>query len=285
MAATSSPTVRRRRLAAILRDLREQSGLTVAAAAAALDTSQSRLSRVERALYPPPRGPELRIMLALYGVTGKEAEKLVVISRDARQKGWWHSYRDSMTDGYATFIGLEDAAAAICAFEPMLIPGLFQTERYARAVVGAGPFEVPPDQAENLIRVRMGRQKILAREHPPRVRAVIDEAVLHRTFGGAAVMREQLLHLAECGQMPGIAIQVIPFMCGTHPSMSGAFHVISFPDTADPDVAYAGTPLGNLYAEEPDDTDRLKRAFHNLSVLALSDRASMEAVARAAASM
>jgi transcriptional regulator with XRE-family HTH domain len=285
LTTTSSPTVRRRRLAAVLRELREARGLTVADAAKSIDCDPSRLSRVERAIYPPPRGPELRILLALYGVTGEDAEKLVVIGREARQKGWWHSYKDSVTDGYLTFIGLEDAAETIRAFEAALIPGLLQTGDYARAIVAGGPLHLDPGQAEARVQVRMDRQKLLTREAPLHLHAVIDEAILSRPVGGTAVMREQLAHLAGCAQMTDVTMQVLPASCGMYPSMAGAFQVIRFPDPEDPDVGYADTPLGTLYTDDPDDVDRLNRAFQNLSAAALPPHASMEAVARAAASM
>jgi transcriptional regulator with XRE-family HTH domain len=280
-----SPTVRRRRLARLLRDFREAAGITAAEAAKSVRRSQSWLSRTERALNPAPEGPVLLHLLALYGVTGQEAENLAVIAEESNEKGWWHTYRDNVTDDYATFIGLEDAAEAIRSFEPAYIPGLLQTEEYARTVIAGGPIPFDHDQVEARIRVLMGRRKLLTREHPLKLWAVIDETVLHRTIGGIDVMREQLLHLAGCAQVPGVAVQVLPFTSGMHPAMSGAFHVIRFPGSDDPDAGYADTPLGTIYADEPYDVDRLKRAFQNLSELALSHHASMEAVAKAAASM
>jgi transcriptional regulator with XRE-family HTH domain len=285
MTNPSSPTVRRRRLADILTELRKHSGLTAAAVAAELGRSAAWISRIENGKSAVPRGGELRALLEVYGVTGEEAGKLVRIAREAREKGWWHSYRDSVTDGYATFIGLEDAAASVRAYEPTLIPGLLQTEDYARTVIAGGPLRLPPDQVAELVRVRMDRQKLLTREHPLHLRVIIDEAVLRRPVGGSPVMREQLLHMAECAQMPGVAVRVLPAACGMYPSMSGAFQIIRFPDPEDPDVGYADTTLGTLYTDDTDDLDRLKRTFQDLSELTLGERASIDEIAKAAVSI
>jgi transcriptional regulator with XRE-family HTH domain len=278
----SSPTVRRRRLADILTQLRKDAGMTATAVAAALDTTQSRISRIETGKSAAPRGAELRQMLKLYGVTDDEADKLVVVARESRIRGWWHSYRDVLSEEYATLVGLEDGAEEIRQYEPSMIPGLLQTEDYARAVVVAGSSAPGKDRAERLVRVRMERQAVLRRIPAVRLRVVLDEAVLYRKVGGPGVMAGQYARLAEYASDPSLDIRVIPFSAGAHPGVDGAFELIRFPGS-DPDVVYAETSVGGLYAEKHEDTDRIRQAFDRLAIASLSSHATLEMVARFAA--
>src|SRR5579864_4317047 len=210
-----NPTLRARRLALELLRRREASGLSREEAARQLEWSTSTIFRIETGRSHPQPG-NVRALLELYGVTGPERDGLIQLSRDARQPGWWHSFRDVLPNPYEVYIGLETGAASIRNFEPVVVPGLLQTADYAREIFRKGPIELDPDEVERLLEVRLARQKILARDDRPRVWAVIDEAVIHRVVGGTEVMRSQLRHLTEAAQQGKTTLQVVPYRAGAH---------------------------------------------------------------------
>ena len=175
---------------------REATGMSREEVARQLKWSTSTLFRIETGRSRPQPG-NVRILLELYGVTGTERVGLIQLTREARQPGWWHSFRDVLPNPYEVYIGLEAGAASIRNFEPVVIPGLLQTADYAREIFRNGPIELDPDGVERLVEVRLARQKILARDDRPRLWAVIDEAVIRRVVGGPDVMRGQLRHLTE----------------------------------------------------------------------------------------
>ena len=144
-------------------------------------------------------------------MTGAERDGLIQLTREARQCGWWHSFRDVLPNPYEVYIGLEAGAASIRNFEPVVVPGLLQTADYAREIFRNGPIELDPDEVERLLEVRLARQEILGREDRPRLWAVVDEAVIHRVVGSVSVMRGQLRHLAESAQQRRTTIQVVPY--------------------------------------------------------------------------
>src|SRR5450759_809780 len=158
-----SPTLRARRLAVELSSRREASGLSREEVARRLEWSTSTVFRIETGRsHPQPRS--VRDLLDLYGVTGPEREGLIQLARDARQPGWWHSFRDVLPNPYEVYIGLEAGAASIRNFEPVVVPGLLQTADYAREIFRNGPIELDPDGVERLVEVRLARQEILARD-------------------------------------------------------------------------------------------------------------------------
>ena len=192
---------------------REATGMSREEVARQLKWSTSNLFRIETGQSRPQPG-NVRILLELYGVTGTERDGLIQQTREARQPGWWHSFRDVLPNPYEVYIGLEAGAASIRNFEPVVVPGLLQTADYARKIFRNGPIELDPDEVERLLEARLARQKILAREDRPRLSAVIDEAVIHRVVGGPDVMREQLRHLIESAQEGKTTIQVVPYRAG-----------------------------------------------------------------------
>jgi len=167
-----------------------------------------------------PQPGNVRTLLELYGVTGAERDGLIQLTREARQPGWWHSFRDVLPNPYKVYIGLEAGAASIRNFEPVVVPGLLQTADYAREIFRNGPIELDPDGVERLVEVRLARQEILTRDDRPRLWAVIDEAVIHRVVGSAEVMRGQLRHLADAAQQGKTTIQVMPYRAGHTPGRS-----------------------------------------------------------------
>jgi transcriptional regulator with XRE-family HTH domain len=276
MAAEHSPTVRRRRLALELRRLREAARLTCEEVAEHLECSTSKVSRIETGrVSVSPR--DVRDMLDLYGVSAQEGASLVQLARDSRQKGWWHAYSDTIEPRFATYIGLESAASEIRIYEVTLIPGLLQTEEYARTVIAAGTVGGDHDGVERNVALLMARQPPLTSDDPPRLWAVLDEAALRRTVGGSGLMRLQLDHLLDLSRLPNVAIQVIPFGAGAHPAMGRPFVILAVPERADPDVVYLEDLTSALYVEDVDEVDRYNMFFNHLRATALSfeDSASL----------
>ena len=269
MAAEHSPTVRRRRLALELRRLREAARLTCEEVAEHLECSTSKVSRIETGrVSVSPR--DVRDMLDLYGVSAQQGASLVQLARDSRQKGWWHAYSDTIQPQFATYIGLESAASEIRIYEVTLIPALLQTEDYARTVIAAGIVGGDHDGLERNVELLMARQPPLTSDDPPRLWAVLDEAALRRTVGGAGLMRLQLDHLLDLSRLPNVAIQVIPFGAGAHPAMGRPFVILAFPERADPDVVYLEDLTSALYVEDVDEVDRYNMFFNHLRATALS---------------
>jgi transcriptional regulator with XRE-family HTH domain len=270
MASPQSPTVRRRRLALELRRLREAAKLTCEEVAERLECSASKISRVETGrVSVSPR--DVRDMVEIYGIPEDQRESLVQLARDSRQKGWWHAYSDTIQPQYATYLGLESAASEIRIYEVSLIPGLLQTEEYARSVISAGMMNSPHEDIERRVALRMARQQpALTKAESPKLWAVLDEAALRRRVGGSGLMRIQLEYLLEVAQLPNVAIQVIPFGGGAHPAMGRPFVVLAFPERVDPDVVYLEDLTSALYLEDVDEVDRYNVFFNHLRATALS---------------
>jgi transcriptional regulator with XRE-family HTH domain len=269
MGTEHSPTVRRRRLALELRRLREAARLTCEEVAEHLECSASKISRVETGrVSVSPR--DVRDMLELYGVPADQRESLVQLARDSRQKGWWHAYSDTMQPQMATYIGLESAASEIRIYEVSLIPGLLQTEDYARAVIRAGMVNSPAEDIERRVSLLMARQPAVVRDDPPKIWAVLDEAALRRRVGGAGLMRLQLEHLLAQAALPNVAVQVIPFGGGAHPAMGRPFIILVFPERVDTDVVYLEDLTSALYLEDVAEVDRYNVFFNHLRATALS---------------
>ena len=265
MSRGPSPTVRRRRLAARLRELRETAELTIDEVGERLECSASKISRIETGhVGVTPR--DVRDMLEVYGIDDDEREALVQIAREARKKGWWHAYNEVFT---GSFVGLESDASSLHTHQALLIPGLLQTEAYTRAVIRA----IRPDAAEAdvelRVRGRLNRQRLITDENPPEYWAVLDEAVLRRTVGGPEVMREQLKRLVEAATLPNVTLQVVPFSAGAHAGMEAPFLILGFPEQADPDVVYVENSTSGVYLEQPEDVHRYTLMFDHLRAAAL----------------
>ncbi|MBG0825179.1 helix-turn-helix domain-containing protein [Planomonospora sp. ID91781] len=281
MRQTGSPTVRRRRLASDLRHLRERSQLTLEEVGQQLGWSTTKISRIETSrVGVTPKDVER--LLGLYGVDGLRREELLKLARDARKKGWWHAY-DDLSSEYASYIGLEAEAASMKSFAPVVLPGLLQTEDYARAVIRAGLVLSPPGEVEHRIEIRMARQSVLAGDEPLRLWTVLDEAVIRRLIGGPAVMHAQLKRLLEVMEAPNITIQLLPFATGAHSGTSGAFQIMEFPEPADPDVVFLENLTDSLYVEKDADVYRYTVAFDHLRARALDPDESRRLIEEAAA--
>jgi len=233
MTVPGSPTVRRRRLAAELREIRESKGKSGDAVAAALRWSPSKISRYERAKTGlQPR--EVERLLDYYEIIGPRRELLLALAADATQKGWWEDYGDSLSADYQQFIGLEDEASEIAAWDVYVLPGLFQTEAYARHIIGTYRQIEPvtPGMIDRLVRVRMRRQKVVDREAGLNLSVVIDESVLQRRVGNEQVMHEQLQRLARDADRPNVTLQILPMDAG-HTVFVESFVIFRFDPDSD----------------------------------------------------
>ena len=279
-----NPTLRARRLAAELQRRREATGMSREEVARQLEWSTSTLFRIETGRNRPQPG-NVRMLLELYGVTGPERDGLIQLTREARQPGWWHSFRDVLPNPYEVYIGLEAGAASIRNFEPIVVPGLLQTADYARETFRNGPIELDPEEVERLLEVRLARQQILTRDDRPRLWAVIDEAVIHRAVGGSEVMCGQLRHLADAARQGKTTVQVVPYRAGAHAGTTGPFVILDYAEVTDPPVVYVETLAGDIYLEERSDVDRYTLAFDRLVAAALHPDDSVHLIEEAASSL
>jgi len=231
-------TVLRMLLGSQLRRLREAAGISAEKAGYEIRASRSKISRMETGRVGL-KVRDVEDLLSLYGVTGEQQRaKVVALARRSRAPEWWAKYNDILPDWFETYLGLESAATSIRSFEMQFVPGLFQTEDYARAVTSLGHQTALVDEIERRVGLRLKRQELLARAQPPRIWAVMDEAVLRRPVGGLPVMRAQLRRLVEAARMPRVTLQVVPFARGGHAGASGSFSILRFEERDLPDVVY-----------------------------------------------
>lgn len=270
LATGHSPTVRRRQLVAELKRLRESAGLTQEDVAARLDWHHTKVFRIETG-RTGPHPNDVRAMLDVYDVTDRvQREALVQLAKDARQRGWWYSYRDVLPGQYEFFIGLEQEAASIRNFELAVVPGLLQTEDYARALVRGGPLELEQEEAERRVEVRMTRQQVLAKQDRPQFWAILDEGAIRRIVGGPAVMRSQLQRLITLSEQAKTTIQIVPYTVGAHPGTVGSFIILGFAESGEIDVVHMETIGGNLSVDKPEEVQHYATAFDHLRAVALS---------------
>ena len=280
MPEPASPTVRRRRLAAELRRLRERAGLTGDQVADQVGWSASKLSRFENA-HATPRAAEIRKLLTLYDVEGRYADEVVTLAQEAVGKGWWETFSSTLPPEYAALIGMEAEARRALSWEPLIVPGPLQTGDYAREVTN-GYLEridpVPPSETRRRVEARLARQQVLTRDNPLRLAAVLDQSVLHRRFGDRNVMGSQIKRLLEMSERDNISLRILP-LDGRHPIGTGAFVLLQFGEVHDitfQDVVYIENLTGGRYVEEEDEVFRYKRSFDRLSDLSLDEQKSRE---------
>jgi len=221
--AISGPTVLRIFLGGQLRKLREAAGITPDRAGYEIRASRSKISRVEHGRVSF-KERDVADLLTLYGVTDEaERRRMLNLAQHANSQGWWSRYDDVMPDWFETYVGLEQATSLIRTYELQFVPGLFQTEDYARAVTVLGHRSAPADEVERRVSLRLQRQQVLTRpDATPRVWAVIDESALRRPLGGRDVMRAQLTRLVEVAELPQVTLQVMPFDRGGHSAAGGS---------------------------------------------------------------
>jgi len=262
----SGSTVRRILLGSQLRRLREQKGVTRQEAGYVIRASESKISRLElgRVSF---KERDVDDLLTLYGVTNKtEREALLQLAREANTPGWWHRYSDVLPGWFQTYVGLEESAALIRTYELQFVPGLLQSEGYARAVIRLGNAGATEHEIEQRVALRMQRQERLTGPEAPRLWAVVDEGALKRPIGGPEGMRGQFEHLIEMSKLPNVTIQIMPFRFGGHAAEGGAFTILRFPEQDLPDVVYVENLTGAMYLDKRDDVDTYLQAMERLCV-------------------
>jgi transcriptional regulator with XRE-family HTH domain len=267
-APAGGPTVLRILLGAQLRRLREAKRITLEDAGRVIRASHSKISRLETGRVGF-KDRDISDLLTFYGVTDeKERESLRALAQRANAPGWWHDYSDILPSWFEAYVGLEEVATQVRAYEVQFVPGLLQSEDYARAVTLLGHDDELPREVERRVRLRMARQAVLERAEPPNVWAVVDEAVLRRPTGSPAVMQGQLKHLLDLAERPNITIQIMPFQVGGHSAAGGAFSILRFAEPDLPDVVYVENLTSALYLDKQADVDSYLLAAERLSIAA-----------------
>ncbi|MQY26228.1 helix-turn-helix domain-containing protein [Nocardia aurantia] len=265
LVADRGPTALRIAVGGQLRKLREQAGITRERAGDHIRGSHAKISRLElgRTGF---KERDIRDLLTLYGVAdADERETFLELVRKANQPGWWHRYSDLLPPWFETYLGLEHAAKSIRTFEGQVIPGLLQTEDYARAIVALGHENV---ETTRRVELRKRRQQILDRPGAPTLWAVVDEAVLHRPVGGADVLRAQLRHLLDISHRSNITIQVLPFAAGGHAAVGSSFTMLRFAEPELPDIVYLEQLTSALYLDKQVELELYRQVMDRLSVQA-----------------
>lgn len=279
-AAVGGPTARRLVLGSQLRRLRESRGITREDAGYAIRGSGSKISRLELGRVGF-KERDVADLLTLYGVADEtERQSFLDMVRQSNQPGWWHRYNDLVPTWFQDYVGLEESASRIQTYEIQFVPGLLQTERYARSIASQGRPEAQDDEVERRVRLRMQRQKLFAQSKAPRLWAVIDEAVLHRPIGGQDVLREQIDHLLEVTRLPTISLQVLPLELGRS-SAEGAFTILRFAEPEIPDIVYLEHLCGALYLDKPEEVELYSKVSHRLAVDALTPEATRRTLTEA----
>lgn len=256
--------VRRMLLGSQLRRLREARGITREAAGYSIRASESKISRMElgRVSF---KTRDVEDLLTLYGITDEaERTSLLSLAREANVAGWWHSYSDVLPSWFPTYVGLEGAASLIRVYEVQFVHGLLQTEEYARAVVARGMRGASAADVEKRVALRLERQKYLLSENAPEFHIVLDEAALRRPYGDRDVMRGQLQHLIDVSARPNVRLQIMPFGFGGHSGESGAFTILSFPESDLSDVVYLEQLSSALYLDKAEDVAQYESALKEL---------------------
>jgi transcriptional regulator with XRE-family HTH domain len=277
-----SPTVRRRRLGFELRRLREEHGFTLDTAAKQSGVPRATIGKIETGEARRTRARDLDALADLYRVDQHKREALHQLSRESKERGWWSRYKEVFSE-YA-LPDFEAEACALRTYEAQVIPGLFQTPRYAEEVFRGGRATDDPSIARR-VEARITRQQILSRVNAPTMTAVIDEGALRRRVGSSLIMVEQLEHLEHLALRHNIDIQVLPFDNGAHLGMAGAFTILDFPEPRDPSIVYVSTAADGLYLEQASDIERYNMTFSNVQGVALSSTASIRFIASVKASM
>lgn len=268
----ASPTMRRRRLAAELRRLRHEAGLSLEDVADGLGWQPSKLSRIENRQVGVSTA-DLRKLLVAYKVEDQAyRDHLADIARRATERGWWQSFSsDVVPTALATLIGLETEARTIRSYEPELVPGLLQTEAYARAIMRAWQPGWTAADIDRRVDIRMARQDVLRETGAsPQVNCIINEAVLRRTVGGNEVMHEQIEMLAKERDPANVTVQALPFNSGAHPAMAGPFQILTFHDPGDLGIVHLESAMTALTLEQPEELRRYDEIWGSLQARALS---------------
>jgi transcriptional regulator with XRE-family HTH domain len=289
--AQAGSTVPRRQLGRYLRNLRNEAGLTVRAAAKQLERSEPTIWRIENGLVAV-RSVEVEIMCRAYRADDDMTKALMALAKETKAKGWWQTFGDVVPEWFDLFVGLEAASTRMAEYEHSLVPGLFQTEGYARAIIAADHPDEGRDEIKRRVELRMARQSILSRMiDPPTLRVALRDSIMRNPVGGNAVMADQLDHLAEVSELPNVDLRVVPASAGYHPGLlSGSFTVLRFPlngggQNSEPPTIYQEMFTGGLYLDKPQEVERFDAAFEAIWEVSLDESSSREVIAQASEEM
>ncbi|MET7984444.1 helix-turn-helix transcriptional regulator [Streptomyces sp. NPDC005281] len=245
-----APTVGQVVLGRRLQELREAAGLKREEAARVLRVAPATVRRMEMAEVSL-KIPYVQILLTTYGVADDEAETFVALAEEANEPGWWQRFHDVLPDWFSMHVSLEGAARLIRSYEPHFVPGLLQTEEYARAVLEAGTVgQTGPDALDRHVALRMKRQALLTRENPPHLWVIMDETALLRPVSvRGEVMRDQMDRLLEWVDLDHVTLQVAEFAAGPHPGTYTSFALFRFAERELPDIVYSEYVTGALYLD------------------------------------
>ncbi|MET8113709.1 helix-turn-helix domain-containing protein [Streptomyces prasinus] len=280
----AAPTVGQVVLGRRLRELRETAGLTREEAARVLRVAPATVRRMETAEVAL-KIPYIQILLTAYGVSQGEAATFIGLAEDANRPGWWQRFHDVLPEWFSLYVSLEGAARVIRSYEPHFVPGLLQTEDYARAVLEAGTIgNQGPEPVERHVSLRLERQRLLERRDPPHLWVIVEETVLRRPVArDGRVMREQFDKLLEWSERDRVTLQVAEFADGPHPGTYAPFSLFRFAEPELPDMVFTEYLTGALYldsrrevsahlevldhmttrAASPEDTQKLLREFRD----------------------
>ncbi|WCN79215.1 helix-turn-helix domain-containing protein [Micromonospora sp. LH3U1] len=280
-------TVPRRQLGRLLRQFRNEAGVTLDAAAEALEYSRQKIWRLECG-QGSVRVLDVKAMCELYGVSPEMTEAMRGLAVETKSKGWWHAYSDAVPNWFELYVGLESAASRLRGFDESLIPGILQTKGYADALFRRGRI-LSDEERERAVQVRLQRQALLVRRLPPapRLESVLSEAVLRRTVGGPNVMTSQLDHLLKVSELPNVSVRVLPLTAGPHPgAVAGTVMILDFSPTKggraapEPSVVYSESLTGALYLDKPDELAAYERVWGGLDAMALGEAESKDMIKR-----
>jgi transcriptional regulator with XRE-family HTH domain len=277
---TLSPVVQRRRLRTELRRARLDAGLTQEQVAAAMDWSLSKLIRIENGSVGISTN-DLKAILAHYKITdeGRNIE-LLGLARGARERSWWSTYREA-TPGLIQLIEYESASSIIRNFQPMLIPGLLQTEEYATTMIRTLRPAATAQEVKTGVEIRMRRQQILQQAEMPLMFFIMDEAAVRRLVGGHEAMRRQVQRLLDESARPAVTIEIVPFSAGAHPGMQNPFMLFEFPDAEDDDALYLeGASDSRFNRDDPEEISSFRERFEVLRDLSLGPQGSADFLRR-----
>jgi transcriptional regulator with XRE-family HTH domain len=261
----AGPTVLRMLLGSQLRGLREAAGISPDRAGYEIRASRSKISRIEHGRVGF-KERDVADLLTLYGVGDDQRRaRMLQLAQQANNQGWWAKYDDVLPDWFETYVGLEQATSLIRSYELQFVPGLFQTEDYARAVTMLGHRGAATAEIDRRVSLRLKRQQLLAGQEP-RVWAVIDESALRRPLGGREAMRAQLRHLIEIAELPQVTLQVMPFDRGGHSAAGGSFAILRFGEPDLPDIVYIEQLTGALYLDARHEVDHYHEVMNSLSI-------------------
>ncbi|MEU8189586.1 helix-turn-helix domain-containing protein [Micromonospora carbonacea] len=284
MAEDMGSTVPRRRLGKALRDLRTEAGITLDAAAEALECSRQKVWRIESGLGSA-RGVDVRAMCELYAARPEMTRALLALAAETKAKGWWHAYGDAIPDRFELYVGLESAASRLRFYKNSLVPGLLQTRDYALGIYRIDQPDMSEEDRERAVELRLQRQALLTRRLPkaPQVQVILCESVLLRVVGSPATMAGQLQRLLQVSEQPNISIRIKPLIAGPHHgTVAGEFVMLDFPlgnrSTPEPSVVYSEGITGALYLDRPHEFAAHENVWSSLLTLTLDEEQSRELI-------